>query len=151
MDGTSDSMQPRDGEGSRLAGAFARAVVALRWLIPLGWVAAAVAATLALPQLGSDDSGSLDDLVPSDSEAARAAAVAAEEFGAPLGTDTMVVQSDPDGLGPALQRRQLRTAFRVTARGDRPGERIRAALPINDSPTGALGVGPAATTALTYL
>jgi len=69
-------------------------------VIPLAWVAAAVAATMALPQLGSDDGGSMDDLVPSDSEAARPAAVAAEEFGA---TNREVTGSNP--VGPVGCRR----------------------------------------------
>ena len=135
-----------------MAGGSARALVALRWLIPLGWVAAAVAATISLPQLSaSEEGGSWDDMVPAGSEAARASTLATEEFGAPLVTDTLVVQRDPEGLTPEQQRLQLRTAFRTTARGDRPGPRPRAAVPINDSPTGALGIGPAATTGLTYL
>src|ERR1044072_8726578 len=101
----SGATQRGDADGSRLARGFARAVVALRWLIPLAWIAAPRPATTALPQLTSEGGGSLQDLVPADSQAASAAALAAEEFGAPLAADTIVVEHDPEGLSPETHQR----------------------------------------------
>jgi RND superfamily putative drug exporter len=145
------SRRRRDTEGGVLACGFAAVVVKLRFLVPVAWVAVAVAATVSLPQLGSAAGGPLEDVVPADSEAVRAAGVATARFGAPLATDTVVVQADARGLSPAAQKRQLRAALRtIEGRGPSPRD-LRAAVPINNSPGGLLGIDEAATTALTYL
>jgi hypothetical protein len=56
----------------RLAAGFAWLVVRLRFLLLPGWIAAALAATLALPGLGSGEPLALGGLVPRDSEAIEA-------------------------------------------------------------------------------
>ncbi len=146
-----DSSKRRDTAGGILGRGYAAVVVGLRHLIPLAWIAAAVAASVALPQLGSEAGGPIEDLVPADSEAVQAAGRAAERFGFPLVADTVVVQENPEGLSREQQRGQLRAAVETNeGRGIAPGE-LRAAVPISNSPGGALGIGERPTTALTYL
>ncbi len=129
----------RDVEGGFLARGFAAVVVFLRFLIPLAWVAGAVAVTLALPELGAEGSAPIGDIVPEDSQAAQAAQAATDEFGFPLATDTAVVQQDQDGLSRAELQRQLGAALATTrGRGPARGE-LRAAVPINNSPSGRWG------------
>jgi RND superfamily putative drug exporter len=141
----------RDRDGGVLARAFASVVVRLRWLIPLAWVAAAVAATISLPQLGSGSGAPLDDLIPDNSAAAAAAAAATQKFGAPFDADTAVVQANADGLSPAQSQRQLQAASAVLAgRGPAP-QKLLAAIPVSNGPGTVLGLGDTATTAVTYL
>jgi RND superfamily putative drug exporter len=141
----------RDRDGGILARAFAAVVIRLRWLIPLAWVGAAVVATISLPQLGAGGGAPLDDLIPDHSEAAAAAAAATQKFGAPLDADTAVVQANADGLTPAQLQRQLRAASTVLAGRGRAQKGLLAAIPVSNRPGAALGMGDAATTAVTYL
>ena len=73
----------------RIARAFAWLVVALRHIVVLAWIAAAVAATLYLPGLDTAATSPLADLVPKDSDAAKVAARSTRLFGSPLFTDTL--------------------------------------------------------------
>ena len=50
---------PRRGLAAR---GYAAVVVGLRFVIPLAWIAVAVAATIALPGLGDAPAAPLDDL-----------------------------------------------------------------------------------------
>jgi RND superfamily putative drug exporter len=129
---------------------YAALVVALRHLIPLAWVAAAVAATVALPGLGDAPAAPLDDLAAKGGAAADAQTLATRAFGFPLATDTAVVQRDPRGLSDEAQRRQLAAARAVQQRRDPALAPIRAAVPLSNaavrSPSGERG-----TTAITYL
>ena len=121
---------------------FARLVVALRFLVPVAWIAAAVIATIALPPLGDTGSAPLDDLVSAGGDAAQQQQSATERFGFPLYTDTMVVQHDPRGLPPGTRERDARAALAVRQRQtpDLPG--LHLVLPISD---------PKVTTAVNYL
>jgi putative drug exporter of the RND superfamily len=129
---------------------YAALVVALRHLIPLAWVAAAVAATVALPSLGDAPAAPLDDLAAKGGAAADAQALAIRAFGFPLATDTAVVQRDPRGLSDEAQRRQLAAARAVQQHRDPALAPIRAAVPLSNAavrtPSGERG-----TTAITYL
>jgi RND superfamily putative drug exporter len=129
---------------------YAALVVALRHLIPLAWVAAAVAATVALPSLGDAPAAPLDDLAAKGGAAAHAQTLATRAFGFPLATDTAVVQRDPRGLSDEAQRRQLAAARAVQQRRDPALASIRAAVPLSNAavrtPSGERG-----TTAITYL
>ncbi len=130
---------------------FARAVVALRWSIVAGWLAAAVAAVTLLPSIAESQTGALGDLVPNDAEALDAEIRASELFGLPLLSRTVIVQRDAAGLPAAAQARVVARAVRLN-RSDLPGyERIGGALPV----TNLLGRPPLSrkrsTTALTYL
>jgi RND superfamily putative drug exporter len=133
-----------------VARGYAAVVVALRHLIPLAWIAAAVAATVALPGLGDAPAAPIDDLAAKGGQAAAAQALATRTFGFPLATDTAVVQRDPRGLSRDAQRRQLAAAQAVRDRADPALAAIRAAVPISNTavstPSGERG-----TTAITYL
>jgi RND superfamily putative drug exporter len=125
-------------------------VVGLRHLIPVAWIAAAVAATIALPSLTDAPAAPIDDLAAKGGDAAQAQALATRAFGFPLATDTAVVQRDPRGLPEIAQRRQLEAADAIRQRRDPALAPIRAALPLSNaavrSPSGEHG-----TTAITYL
>ena len=134
-----------------MARGFAAVVVALRFLIPVAWVAGVVAATISLPQLGSEGGAPIGDIVPEHSDAEQATQTASERFGFPLATDTAVVQRNEAGLSPATQRRSFRAALATTrGGGPAPGE-LRGAIPITDASATALEAGGEATTMLTYL
>jgi RND superfamily putative drug exporter len=79
---------------------FARAIVAARLPIVVGWVSIAVVLALALPTLKEAQTGALAELVPADSQALEAELLSSELFAFPLASRTLVVQRDPDGLGP---------------------------------------------------
>ena len=121
---------------------YARLVVGLRVLVPLAWIAAAVAATLALPPLGDTGSAPLDDLVSGGGEAAQQQQSATQRFGFPLYTDTLVVQHDPGGLPPGTRERDARAALAVRQRQTPDLPHLRLVLPISD---------PKVTTAVNYL
>jgi putative drug exporter of the RND superfamily len=125
----------------RVARAYAAVVVGLRHVIPLAWIAAAVAATIALPGLADTRSAPIDDLAAKGGSAAAAQAVATRAFGFPLATDTVVVQRDPRGLSQAAQQREIEAARAVQQRRD---PAIRAALPVPNDASHP-------TTAVTYL
>jgi RND superfamily putative drug exporter len=149
-DRVSGSRKRVDAQGGRLARAFALIVVALRFLIPVVWVAAAVAATISLPQLGVGGAP-IGDIVPENSASERATQAATERFGFPLAADTEVVQQNDAGLSLAQLRRTFRSALATNrGRGPAPGE-LRAAIPITNATNDPLAPGVRATTALTYL
>jgi putative drug exporter of the RND superfamily len=133
-----------------LARGYAAVVVALRHVIPLAWIAVAVAATIALPSLGDAPAAPLDDLAAKGGSAAGAQELATRTFGFPLTTDTAVVQRDARGLPDDAQRRQVAAALAVRERKDPALAPIRAAVPLSNAnvrtPSGERG-----TTAITYL
>jgi putative drug exporter of the RND superfamily len=133
-----------------LARGYAATVIALRHLIPLAWIAAVVAATIALPDLASAPTAPLEDLAAKNGAASKAAAEATQRFGFPLSTQTAVVQRDPNGLPAAAQRKAVTGAAAVFSRSDPAISDIRAAVPISnaarDVPANERG-----TTAVTYL
>ena len=128
---------------------FSRAVVALRHVVVVGWIAAAVAMALTLPGLG----GSADLELPLADDAAPLAAErrSADVFGAPLISRTQVVVSRPGGLSVAEQAALGRFALDVSRRRVPGLEEIAAAVPL----TSAGGVAPGArggpASILTYL
>jgi RND superfamily putative drug exporter len=123
-----------------LARGYAAVVVALRHVIPLAWIAAAVAATITLPGLADTRAAPIDDLAAKGGSAAHARELATRAFGFPLVTDTLVVQRDPRGLSEDARRRQI-AAARAVQEHRYPA--IRAAIPV---PNGARP-----TAAVTYL
>jgi putative drug exporter of the RND superfamily len=129
---------------------YAATVVALRHVIPLAWIAAIVAAAIALPTLGDAPAAPIDDLAAQGGSAASAQALATRTFGFPLYTDTAVVQRNPRGLSQDAQHRQIAAAQAVRARRDPALAPIRGAIPLNNAavrtPSGEHG-----TTAITYL
>ncbi len=131
--------------------ALAWTVVSFRYAIVAGWIAAAVAAVLWLPQLHRSNGGALSDLVAKSSPALREEARSAQLFGSPITPDTMVVQRNPAGLTKAEQAHVVTRALRIDQRGYRDLLSISVAVPILNT----LGLLPASrergTTALTYL
>jgi hypothetical protein len=89
---------------------FAGAVVGLRFLVVLAWIAAALAVTWWMPGLGSGEPLPLGGLIPDNAESAQVAQRDAEIFGVPLTTDTLVVQRDADGLSAAAQAKAVARA-----------------------------------------
>ena len=145
------SRKRADADAGRLARAFAVIVVALRFLIPIAWVAGAVAATISLPQLGAEGGAPIDDIVPENSASAEATQAATERFGFPIAADTAVVQQDDAGLSQTALERTFEAALATSqGRGLAPGE-LRAAVPIANAPDQPLVAAAGATTALTYL
>jgi RND superfamily putative drug exporter len=130
---------------------FARLVVRLRVVLPVAWAAAAVLATTLLPTVQEAQTGGLGDLVPNDAAAIEAETRAAELFGFPLLSRTVLVQRDPRGLSAAEQARVVTRAVAITRREVPWLARVPAALPV----TNVVGEAPFArersTTALTYL
>jgi RND superfamily putative drug exporter len=130
---------------------FARALVRLRFVVVLAWVAAAVAATALLPTLDEAQTGALGDLVPNDAAALDAELRAYEAFGFPLLSRTVLVQRDADGLSAGEQARVVQRALALN-RDALPGlEGVAGALPV----TNAIGAAPftreRSTTAITFL
>jgi len=119
-------------------------------VVVLVWIAAAVAATVWLPALGSDRAG-IGLPVPDDAPALQTEMRSAELFGAPLLARTLVVQRDPAGLGGDDRRRLLARVLDVNARRDPGLRQIAAAVPLLDDAGVAARPGQAGTTAVTYL
>ena len=132
-------MNERSGPDAREGAVrVSRAIVAMRWVIVVGWIVAAVAVALTLPALGG--SGDLELPLPDDAAPLAAEARSAEVFGAPLISRTQVVVSRPGGLSAADQAALAAFALDVS-RHRVPGlEEIAAAVPI----TSAGGVAPGA-------
>lgn len=130
---------------------FARLIVRLRYVIPIVWIAGAVLATLLLPTIEQAQTGGLGDLVPKDAEAIKTEERAAEQFGFPLLSRTVVVQRDSDGIAPLAEARVVQRAAAITRGQVGNLSRVAAALPV----VNVAGVTPFAreqsTTALTYL
>src|SRR3954464_14924742 len=100
------------------ARAYAAAVIFLRVLIPLAWIAAVVWATVSLPDLASAPTAPLEDLAAKNGAASQAQARATKRFGFPLATQTAVVQRNPRGLSQEAQRRQVIAARGVLEHSD---------------------------------
>ena len=131
--------------------AYAWLLISLRVVIPIAWIVAAVAATLALPSLGATGSTPLDDLVAQGGAAGAQQQYAIAHFGFPLYTDTAVVARDPRGLPPGAQERTARAALAVDQQRTRDLPNLRAVLPISNAHGSPLVLGADATTAVSYL
>ena len=143
-----DAEATRSGLAARL---FAGTVVSLRLLVVAGWIAAAVAATLYLPELHRSKGGALSDLVAENSPALRAQARSIQLFKVPIDSDTMVVQRDPAGLSLGEQKRVVERSVRIDRGGYGDLKSISLAVPLLNT----LGLFPSSrersTTAITYL
>lgn len=96
-----------------LARAYAFVVVALRYSIIGGWLAALALAIVFLPPLNATTSGGLTALIPNNTAAVKAEADAARLFGVPLDAPVAVVQRDPHGMPKAALDRSVRQAIAV--------------------------------------
>jgi RND superfamily putative drug exporter len=126
-----------------------RVIVALRHLVVVGWIAAAVAASVMLPGLG--DTGELALPLPDDAAPLQTEARSAEIFGSPLLTRTQVVVSRQDGLSAAEQRALGEFALDVS-RHEVPGlEEVGVAVPLTSAGGIAPGAEPGPASVITYL
>lgn len=143
----------RDGSvGQRLARMYAWTVVALRPLVVVAWVAAAVAAVVALPGLSSSSTAPIGDIVPTRAKALVAQERALRLFGATISTDTVVVDRNPRGLDAPETQGQLALADAV-ARHRAPADlgAVRMAVPVVNAPVPGVRWRERDTTALAYL
>ncbi|WP_217913993.1 MMPL family transporter [Miltoncostaea marina] len=138
-----------EGRRGGVAGGLTRAIVALRHVVVLAWIAAAVAAVVWLPPLGGSDGTDLplaDDAPPLEAERRSA-----ETFGAPLIARTQVVVSRPEGLTAEEHAELARFAVAVT-RGEVQGfEEVAAAIPVPSAGALAPGAQGEPASVLTYL
>ena len=134
----------RPSVGERVARAYARVVVVLRFVVPLAWIAAAIAAWTLLPPLGGSGSAPLGDIVDTDAQAVRAQETAARRFGSTVATDTAIVHRNARGL----TREELQSHLRV-ARSRIPG--VQAAVPVPNARIPGTRFAERGTTVVTYL
>jgi RND superfamily putative drug exporter len=128
-------------------GLIARAIVLLRFLILLAWIAGAVIATIHLPSIFDAESGELGSLLPPSSKALEVERKAVKTFGVPLLSRTMVVAHEPGGF-PADRLASASRYILATDRREGP-EAVRA-VPLTNAP-GLLSSQRTATTLVTYL
>ena len=136
----------------RISNWYAWALLAIHPAVPVAWIALLVAATLTLPSLGSAGSAPLEDLVAEDSAALVAQQHSTELFGAPLATDTVVVQRNPEGITD-----EERDAFArgieasATGQGAEDLKGLVGAVPLVNLSAGPLRWNEEGTTALAFL
>src|SRR5829696_9969897 len=94
--------------GGRIARMYARIVVALRYPIVLGWIAALAASIMFLPWLSGSSTAPLDDIVSADAKALVTQERALKLFGSTLTTDSIVVERQPRGLTLGMAQANLR-------------------------------------------
>jgi RND superfamily putative drug exporter len=112
---------------------FARAVVKLRWLVVLSWIAGAAAATYWLPGLDEVGAKPLGGLVPRDAEAFRAAERSAELFPIPIRTEIALVERKQEGLTDAdVESVAERAAAILRAEGSHASHAVFALPLVND-------------------
>jgi RND superfamily putative drug exporter len=100
-----------EASAGTLAKGYAAVIVALRYVIIAGWIAALAMTLLRLPALTAASSGGLSDLIPANTPAAQAEVDATRLFGAPLDPSAAVVQRDPHGMSTAALDRSAREAI----------------------------------------
>lgn len=137
----------RPSAGSR----FARIVVALRYVIVVGWIAGAVAAAVELPRLDEARGDALGSLVPRDAPAYRTQQRSAELFRFPLLSNTLVIQRDPEGLSRGKQAQVVERALKIIRREYPDLLSIPFALPLVNTAGAVPGSREVSTTAVTYL
>ncbi len=128
--------------------AFGVIVVALRYPIVLGWIVAAVAATVYMPGIVS--SGAISNLIPHGAPALRAEYDAARLFGLPLTSEVAVVQRDRHGFSVQNQMTAARRAVAIDDRSTRISD-VAGALPVANTGKSFPGSRERSTTILTFL
>jgi RND superfamily putative drug exporter len=133
-----------------VADAFARAIVAARLLIVARWIAAAGAMVVTLPTLSEVQTGALGQLVPADSRALEAEELSADLFAFPLGSRTVVLERDPDGLSASRVAATARLIADVNLHRA-PGVRTSGAYGVTNAVTDLPFARERGTTALSSL
>ncbi len=130
---------------------WARLIVRLRLLVIASWIAFAVLATVALPDIRQAQVGALGDLVPRDAAAIDVERRSNELFGFPLLSRTLVVERRPAGLGARRQIDAVRRTVALNRGRFRDVGLIAGGLPVSNT----LGRPPfsreSSTTFITYL
>lgn len=139
--------QGADGVGG-VARGVNRAIVALRHVMVLAWIAAAVAAVAFLPGMG--DGSDLGLPLPEDAAPLQAERRAVDAFGFPLLARTQVVVRDPEGLSATDQAALGEFALSVS-RGEVEGLEDVVAIPLTNAAGVAPGARESGTAVLTYL
>lgn len=135
---------------SLVVGAYAHAVVRLRWLVVAFWMVAAGASVLLLPPIGHSGAD-LNELVSADNPAVRSEIRSFEKFGFPLLSRVAVIQRDPAGLSLQTQAQAVNRA-RAVSRGEYPDvEPILAAVPVSNTLALLPGSEESGTTIITLL
>lgn len=139
--------EDRRSLGSRIWYGYARVVVALRWVVIVGWVAAVVAASIFLPPLGT----TADDLEALGADDASFAAEqrSVEIFGFPLLSRVAMVQRDPDGMTPLAQAEAVLRGIAVN-QGTHETE-LLGAIPLPNVAGAFPGAAEQDTTVVTFL
>ena len=118
-------------------------VITLRWIVLVGWVAAAVALTVLIPYRPDTTTGTtFGDLLPADSQVFRVEQRILQEFRVPLLSGTTVVVHQADGLSLLTRADSLLWGLATTQdtlQSDTPPKAgtIAAAIPV---PTGRADV-----------
>jgi RND superfamily putative drug exporter len=129
--------------------ALAAVIVGARYLILVGWIAAAVAVTLYLPPLAA--SSGVGGLIPSGAEAMRAEYNAARLFGLPLNAQAAVVQRNPGRFPLAVQEQAARRAAAIDTGHAAPIPGLGAAVPVTNTAGAFPGSRERSTTIITFL
>ncbi|MHA6513345.1 MMPL family transporter [Tessaracoccus sp. Z1128] len=139
--------EPRRGLMATLWYGYARVTVALRWVIVVGWVAAAIAATLLLPPMQST-ANDIEALGADDASFA-AEQRSMELFGFPLLSRAAIVQRNPEGLPPLVQAEAVMRGIAVS-QGKHDTE-ILGAIPVPNAEGAFPGAAEKNTTVVTFV
>ena len=137
--------------GSALSRGFASAVVRLRWLVLVAWIAGAAAATIWLPGLDAAGSQPLGGLIPKNAEALEAGRLSAELFPIPIRTEIALVERRQSGLTEDEVTGIGERAAAIDDAGGAHPSRALYALPIVNDPRLFPEAREQGTTAVTWL
>jgi RND superfamily putative drug exporter len=126
---------------------LARTIIWLRFLIVPAWIVGVVLAAAHLPSAFESENADAVSLLPQSSRAIEVEEEAAETFGVPLLSRTMVVARRPQGFDPAAIASTTRY---IAATDQKKGKAAIRAVPLLDTP-GFLASRRTATTLLVYL
>jgi putative drug exporter of the RND superfamily len=129
--------------------ALAAVIVAGRYVILLGWIAAAVAVTLYLPPLTA--ASGVGGLIPSGAPALRTEYAAARLFGLPLAAQVAVVQRDPRRFPLAVQKHAVQRAAAMDTGQAAAIPGLGAAVPVANTAGAFPGSRERSTTIITFL
>ena len=132
---------------ARLWYGYARVIVALRWVIVVGWVAAAVAATVLLPPM----QGTANDIEALGADDASFAAErrSLELFGFPLLSRAAIVQRNPEGLPPLVQAEAVMRGIAVSQ--GKHDTQLLGAIPVPNAEGAFPGAAETNTTVVTFV
>lgn len=132
----------------RIADLYAGAIVRLRWIVVLGWLALVGVAIIVLPNAAISGSNNIGGLLPTNSPAVATEERSLASFNLPLLSNTTVVLHDAKGLSPLSRADAVLWALSYDQRlsglsQPYPTDRVLGALPVVDPGD--------STTAVTYL